>query len=136
MYTANVPHIKFAWKWQEFLAKIFPWFNNKSSSACFSCGKICTTSCHFHVKYARNLYACGGEFYTFFHVKFIICIIYHILITYIWCEKFLWKIYATNSHQNIFVWKWHEKTAWISCVFFVPQNDMKKFSHETHTLLV
>ena len=101
-----MPHIKFAWNWHKFHAKIFAQFNNKLSSTCNWCKKIhmifISFSCQIRMKFFSHVV---WNFSTFFS-----CEIYYLHEISHWNNMNLMrKFFASNSHQNIFVRKWHEK---------------------------
>ena len=69
---------------------------------------------------------------TFFHAKFILWMKYHLLITWIWCEKFSHQIHirrfkCENDTKNF---------AWILCLFFMSIWHEKNFTRNSYVIRV
>ena len=86
-------------------------------------------SYHFRFKFARNIFRMWwGIFKQFLHVKFTICMKYHVLITWIWCEKIEHqidiKIFSCENDTKKYCMDF-------VCIFHA-KFDMKKILHEFH----
>ena len=90
-------------------------------------------SFHFRVKFARIFVShVMWNFSTFFNVKFIIFMIYEVLITWIWCEKISHQIHIKIFSCVFFMWKWQKnftRNSYVIRVKIIRKFLSMKFMH-------